>query len=66
MARAMICDNCLYMQIELYWDDLTEKAQNEIRDILGLEPDDNNNWDYIPMAIMEFEGEEQPEEGDPH
>lgn len=45
--------------IELYWDDLTEKAQNEIRDILGLEPDDDNNWTYIPLAIMEIEGEEQ-------
>lgn len=31
------------IQIEVYWDDLTEAKQNEIREALKMEPDDNGN-----------------------
>ena len=41
--------------IEFYWDDLTEKMQNEIREALSMEPDDNGNWDVIPIATLEVE-----------
>ena len=41
--------------IEIYWNDLTAKAQNQIREILNLEPDDDNNWTYFPMAVIEIE-----------
>lgn len=41
--------------IEIYWDDLTEKKKAEIRETLNLGTDDNNNWDVVPMTIMEIE-----------
>ncbi len=43
--------------IEFYWNDLTEKKQNEIREALGMEPDDNGNWDVFPIATLEVEEE---------
>lgn len=45
--------------IEIYWNDLTEKAQQEIREALNMEPDENRNWDVIPMATLEFEEEDE-------
>ena len=44
-------------EIEIYWTDLTEKAQNEIRKMLNLEPNDDNNWSFIPMATINIEEE---------
>lgn len=41
--------------IEFYWNDLTEKMQNEIREILRMESDDNGNWDVIPIATLDVE-----------
>lgn len=41
--------------IEFYWDSLTKEKQNEIREALGMEPDDNGNWDVFPMATLEIE-----------
>lgn len=41
--------------IEFYWDSLTKEKQNEIREALGMEPDDNGNWDVIPIATLEVE-----------
>jgi hypothetical protein len=43
--------------INIYWQDLTEKCQNEIREMLNLEEDDDNNWTYIPMATIDIEDE---------
>lgn len=37
--------------IEFYWNDLTEKKQKEIIDLIG----DNNNWDYFPIATLDIE-----------
>lgn len=42
------------MKIEIYWNDLTEKKQKEILELLG----DNNNWDVIPIVTFEIEEEE--------
>lgn len=47
--------------IEIYWDDLTEKAQDDIREALHMEPDENGNWDVIPMATLEFEEDDDDE-----
>ena len=54
------------IQIEVYWDDLTEAKQNEIREALKMEPDDKDNWDIFPIATLDFEeeGEELEEEGE--
>lgn len=43
------------IKIEIFWNDLTESKKDEIRELLKLEPDDDNNWTYIPMTIMEIE-----------
>ena len=36
--------------IEVYWDDLTESKQNEIREALNMESDDNGNWEASEAA----------------
>ena len=43
---------------EIFWDDLTEDCQDRLRDLLDLEPDDDNNWEFIPIASFEFEFED--------
>ena len=35
--------------IKLYWEDLTEEAQNKILNALG----DNNNYDIFPIVEIE-------------
>lgn len=42
--------------IEIYWQDLTEKAQKDILELLG-EKEESHNWDTFPMAIIEVEDE---------
>lgn len=37
--------------IEFYWNDLTEKKQKEIIELIG----DNNNWDVLPIATLDIE-----------
>ena len=44
-------------EIEIYWNDLTEKKQKEIREELNMDADDNGNWDIFPMATMMIEDE---------
>ena len=39
--------------IEIYWNDLTKKKQQELLDVLG----DNGNYDVFPLAIIEVEGD---------
>ena len=41
------------MQIEFYWQDLTEKKQTEILNIFG----ENLNWDVMPFCILDIEDE---------
>lgn len=36
------------MQIQIYWEDLTEEKQNEILEALG----DNSNYDIFPIATI--------------
>lgn len=44
-------------EIEIYWYDLTEKKQREIREALNMDNDDNGNWDVFPMTTLMFEDE---------
>lgn len=37
--------------IEIYWDDLTNKKQQEILDVVG----DNCNWDVFPITTIDIE-----------
>ena len=39
--------------IELFWDDLTEEAQNHIREVLKMSADDNGNWDVFPITTID-------------
>jgi hypothetical protein len=41
-------------QIEIYWNDLTDKAKKDILKELG-ETEETHNWDVIPMAIIDIE-----------
>lgn len=43
------------IQIEIYWNDLTRRKRQEIAEQLGLDENDNNNWDLIPMAVLDIE-----------
>lgn len=43
--------------IEIYWDDLTERAQNEILKKLNI-TNKEHNWDVFPIATVDIEGEE--------
>ena len=42
------------IEIDFYWNDLTEAKQKEILEKLG----DNCNWDVIPFCTMEIEESE--------
>jgi len=44
--------------IEIYWDDLTEEKQKEILSKLG----DNGNYDVMPIAVIEYEQDENETE----
>ena len=41
--------------IEIYWQDLTERKQNELLQMLG----DNRNWDVFPLATVDIEDDEE-------
>ena len=40
--------------IRIYWQDLTEKKQQELLRLFG----DNCNWDCIPLAVVEINNSE--------
>jgi hypothetical protein len=49
------------IKIEIFWADLTEKAQKEMAEILGEPVEEiaaSHNWDAFPMCTFEMEKEE--------
>jgi len=48
--------------IEIMWNDLTAAAQQEIREMLHMRPNDCGNWDVFPLAVLEFEENELDED----
>ena len=42
-------------QFELYFDDLTEQAQERLCKCAGIENPEDANWDCIPITTIEFE-----------
>lgn len=40
--------------IEFYWNDLTEKKQNEIMETLHMKPGDRA-WDPFPIVILDID-----------
>ena len=46
------------ISIDIFWDDLTKAKQDEIREELGMDSDDNGNWDVFPIATLDFEEDE--------
>lgn len=49
------------IQFSLFWTDLTERTQNQIRKALNIPENEDNNWTYIPMTIMEINEEDTNE-----
>lgn len=45
------------VKISLFWPDLTKRTQNQIRKALNIPENEDNNWTYIPMTIMEINEE---------
>lgn len=45
--------------IDIYWNDLTEKAKNKIKEVLGFDPGKESNWDVFPMATLDVEIDEE-------
>lgn len=45
--------------IDIYWNDLTENAKDNIKEVLGFDPDKESNWDVIPMASIDIELDEE-------
>lgn len=43
---------------EFFWDDLSQKCQQELRDFLGDDDDVPNNWDVFPIASLDIEDED--------
>lgn len=45
-----------FCTIEIYWNDLTEEKQKEIKEVIK---EDGHNWDFFPMASFEIEIDEE-------
>lgn len=43
------------LELEIFWDDLTPKAQRRIQKALNLSESDNGNWDVFPLVVLEFD-----------
>ena len=41
--------------MEIYFTDLTERAQKELLDAMGVETPEEMNWDVFPIAEVETE-----------
>ncbi len=48
---------------EIYFSDLTDKAKKELMDLVGISDPKEMNWDLdvVPIAIVDFEDEEDEE-----
>lgn len=46
------------IQIEIYWNDLTEEAKRNILEALG-EDEESHNWDVFPIATIDIDDEEE-------
>lgn len=46
--------------VELFFDDLTEEAQQRVLEAAGMSSPAEGNWDVMPLADIDFE-EEEPE-----
>ena len=45
--------------MEIMFDDLTYEAQQRLLDEAGVATPEEMNWDRIPLAVVEFEDEEE-------
>lgn len=48
------------IQIEIYWNDLTEEAKRGILELLEVlgEEEESHNWDVFPIATIDIDDEE--------
>lgn len=47
---------------ELYFSDLTEEAQQNILECVGVESAEDMNWDVFPITEIEFDDNEFDED----
>ena len=52
------------MIFELYFDDLTERAQKELLELAGVERPEDMNWDVVPVSTFEVYAEDEDEENE--
>lgn len=45
--------------IDIYWNALTEKVKDNIKEVLGFDPGKELNWDVIPMTSINIELDEE-------
>ena len=41
-------------EIDIYWGDLTEDCQEQIKEMLGDDVAKENNWEVIPMTTITY------------
>lgn len=42
-------------KVEIYFKDLTKEKKSEVMEASGVGWGETNNWDVIPLAVIEFE-----------
>ena len=45
--------------VEIYFNDLNTEAKKEVLDAAGVNDPSDMNWDFIPLAILDFEEESE-------
>jgi len=50
--------------VEIYYDDLSEEKQQAALEAAGLATPEDGNWDVYPLAVLEYEADEEGNEAE--
>lgn len=45
--------------VQIFFNDLTPEAQERVLEAAGLSSAEEANWDVIPLAVLDYEEEEE-------